>query len=140
MGEYMGIDVDATYAYIAWTDTRTNDLDIFFDRFENPVASAVSPRPFAPEVDYLSQIYPNPFNPVTTITFGLTKSGHVSLKVYDVSGRLVRVLVEEQRAARHYEEKWDGRDNAGKPVASGVYFCRLTAEGFSQTRKMVLVK
>jgi hypothetical protein len=140
MGEYMGIDVDSTYAYIAWTDTRLNDLDIYFDRFENPTSTGVSSRPAVPREDYLSQNFPNPFNPSTTIAFGLSTGGHVSLRIYDVSGKLVRIVSEGQRPAGHYEVVWDGKDKNGEPVASGLYFSRLIATGFSQTRKMVLLK
>jgi hypothetical protein len=140
MGEYIGIDVDSSDAYIVWTDTRLSDRDIYFDRFANPVASAVPAKPFVPDGAYLSQSYPNPFNPTTTISFGLTETSLVSLRIYDVSGRLVRVLVEGERRARHYQEDWDGRDENGVRVASGVYFYRLAAGDFTQTRKMVLLK
>ena len=140
MGEYIGIDVDSTHAYVVWTDTRTGDRDIFLDRFENPVVTGVLPDPDVPGASYLSQSFPNPFNPTTTIEFGLKESNLVSLRIYDVSGRLVRVLVEKSYAEGRYREQWDGRDQNGVSVASGVYFCRLTAGTFSQTRKMVLLR
>jgi len=88
----------------------------------------------------LLQNYPNPFNPVTTIAFSIRTRGHVGLNVYDVGGRLVRTLANETRAAGAYRVKWDGHDNTGSPVASGVYFYRLIAGSFSQTKKMVLLK
>jgi flagellar hook assembly protein FlgD len=89
---------------------------------------------------YLSQNFPNPFNPSTIITFGLEAEGSVSLRVYDVSGRLVRVIVEGKRSARHYREAWDGKDENGVAVASGVYFYRLTGGNYTHTRKMVLLR
>lgn len=140
MGEYIGIDVSSTHAYVVWTDTRLSDRDIYFDRFENPTATGVLPEPDIPGKSYLAQSFPNPFNPRTTITFGVTRPGSVSLKIYDVSGRLVRALVNQELPAGHYEEAWDGRDDHGAQVASGVYFYRLSAGGFSQTRKIVLLK
>jgi hypothetical protein len=140
MGEYMGVDTDSTYAYIAWTDTRNSDLDIYFDRFENPTATGVSSKPRAPVKDYLSQNYPNPFNPATTIAFGLKEPGVVTLKIYDVAGKLVRVLVDGEREADHYQVVWDGRNNDGVRVASGVYFYRLKVRGFTRTKKLVLMK
>lgn len=141
IGEYPGIDVDGSYAYIAWTDTRTPfDLDIYFDRFANPLTTGAGGGTPIPEVAYLSQNVPNPFNPVTTISFGLALRCAVSLGIYDVSGKLVRVLVDGERPAGHYQEEWDGRDGRGVPVSSGVYFYRLKTPGFDEARKMVLLK
>lgn len=88
----------------------------------------------------LSQNYPNPFNPATTIRFSIRVKGRVNLSIYNVAGQLVRTLIDEVRPANIYAQAWDGRDNGGRPAASGVYFCRLTAPGFAQTRKMVLLK
>lgn len=141
MGEYMGIDVDATDAYIAWTDTRTPfDLDIYFDRFVNPVTTGAGGDAPAPHATYLGQNVPNPFNPVTVISFGLAQRGDVSLCVYDVAGRLVRVIVNGVLPAGNYQQQWDGRDGTGVAVASGVYFYRLVTPGFDEARRMVLLK
>jgi hypothetical protein len=85
--------------------------------------------------------YPNPFNPATTIAYDLDASLAVTLAVYDVSGRRVRTLVGgEVSGPGRYERVWDGRDDAGRTVASGVYFYRLDAGGFTETRRMVLIK
>jgi len=94
----------------------------------------------APAASYLSQNYPNPFNPTTRIAFGLSAPGPVSLRIYDATGRLVRVLVEGARSAGTYATIWDGRDSRGVAVASGVYFCRLDAGAFTETRKMALLR
>jgi hypothetical protein len=141
IGEYIGIDCDPTHACIVWTDTRTGDRDIFFDRFLNPGGGTgtVEPPP-VPEESYLGQNVPNPFNPNTTIAYGLAADGAVSLRVYDVSGALVRVLVDGWRPAGPHEAVWDGRNGSGEAMSSGVYFYRLQADGFTQTRKMVLLK
>jgi hypothetical protein len=96
--------------------------------------------PKAPEVSFLSQNYPNPFNPTTRITFGLSAPGHVSLRIYDVAGRLVRMLAEGTRPAANYVEVWDGKDASGCAAGSGIYFCRLDAGSFTQTRKMILLR
>ncbi len=96
--------------------------------------------PDAPEASFLAQNYPNPFNPSTTISFGLKTAGPVSLKIYDPAGRLVRILVEEQRTASVYNEIWDGLDDGGSRVSSGVYFYRLIADSFEKTKKMVLLR
>ena len=84
--------------------------------------------------------YPNPFNPITTIRYEIASREHVELRVFDVSGALVRTLVDEAKAAGAYSLEWNGRDDRGTPVSSGVYFYRLTAGAFSDVRKMTLVK
>ncbi|MFQ5511493.1 MAG: FlgD immunoglobulin-like domain containing protein [Candidatus Krumholzibacteriia bacterium] len=93
-------------------------------------------------VNRLEPNYPNPFNPVTTIRYAIKDRGHVSLRVYNAAGQLVRTLVNDVRAPRAggFEATWDGRNNAGQVVSSGVYFYRLVTEGFTGTRKMVLLK
>ncbi|MGD1048963.1 MAG: FlgD immunoglobulin-like domain containing protein [Candidatus Krumholzibacteriaceae bacterium] len=96
--------------------------------------------PKAPAASYLAQNYPNPFNPMTRIAFGLSAPGHVSLRIYDAAGRLVRMLAEGNRPAANFAEVWDGKDARGAPVASGIYFCRLDAGSFTQTRKMILLR
>jgi hypothetical protein len=96
--------------------------------------------PKAPDVSYLSQNYPNPFNPMTRIGFGLSASGPLSLRIYDATGRLIRVLLDGRRAAGIYTEVWDGRDEGGQSVSSGVYFYRLDAGSFRQTRKMIILQ
>jgi hypothetical protein len=93
-----------------------------------------------PKVTSLSGNFPNPFNPSTRIRFGLAPKGHVSLRVYDVSGKLVRVLIDEVRDAGSYETVWDGRNGGGKAIASGIYFCRMEAKDFDRTLKMVLLR
>jgi hypothetical protein len=89
----------------------------------------------------LAQNYPNPFNPQTTIAFSLKENAHVSLKVYNVAGQLVRTLVNENRVAGVYTDvQWDGRSDSGSLVSSGVYFYKLVSKNFSMTKKMVLLK
>jgi beta-glucanase (GH16 family) len=89
----------------------------------------------------LHPCYPNPFNPVTTIAYDLLDPATVDLAVYDVSGRLVHKLVSaEPTPAGHHEAVWKGRDQAGQAVAAGVYFYRLDADGYSETKKMILVR
>ncbi|RMG23121.1 MAG: T9SS C-terminal target domain-containing protein [Methanobacteriota archaeon] len=94
-----------------------------------------------PEDFDMSQNYPNPFNPTTTISFDLPHATRITLHVFDVNGRQVRTLAEGEFAAGSHQMVWDGRDDNGVPVASGVYFYRLTTgSGFVATRKMVLLR
>jgi hypothetical protein len=88
----------------------------------------------------LSQNYPNPFNPTTKIEFTLAKSGLVTLQIYDVLGRKVRTLVSEELSAGYKSVLWDGKNEDGKDVASGVYFYQLKVGDFSQPKKMLLLK
>jgi hypothetical protein len=83
----------------------------------------------------LSQNYPNPFNPSTTIRFALPKSGHVELKVYNTLGQEVATLVNEEKTAGTYSAQWNASS-----VASGVYFYRLKAGEYNETRKLLLMK
>jgi hypothetical protein len=89
----------------------------------------------------LHQNKPNPFNPMTTISFDMARDSHVSLKIYDVAGRLVRGLVNEPMTAGFNKQvTWNGLDNSGNRVSSGVYFYRLVAADFTATKKMVVMK
>jgi hypothetical protein len=106
------------------------------------VATSTPDRPALPAAVALEQNYPNPFNPATTIRYALPagRNAPTSLVVYDVRGARVRVLVSEEKAPGVHTAVWDGRNDAGVPVGSGVYFYRLSAAGRVETRKMVLLK
>ncbi len=88
----------------------------------------------------LEQNYPNPFNPLTTIRFYVEGNGETSLKIYDVEGRRVRVLVDRYLRSGEWEVHWDGTDDCGERVASGFYFCRLRSREDCRTRKMLLLE
>ena len=88
----------------------------------------------------LDQNSPNPFTPMTKITFAMSKEAPASLVIYDLSGRAVRTLVSETLKPGEYARLWDGLDNNGREVSSGIYFYKLETEAFNSTRKMVLLK
>ncbi len=89
----------------------------------------------------LFQNYPNPFNPTTTIRYRLTRPADVQLRIYNIVGQKVRTLINEQRLAGEHTVQWDGRNDHGTNVPSGVYLYKLeTSDGQSLTRKMVLLK
>jgi immune inhibitor A len=91
----------------------------------------------------LHQNYPNPFNPLTTIRFTVNGSRsvlHTTLKIFNVRGQLVRILVDEEKAKGSYSAVWDGRDEEGSQVSSGVYFYQLNVGDESEAKKMVLLK
>jgi hypothetical protein len=90
--------------------------------------------------DCLSQNYPNPFNPATVIPFTISQDGYVELSIYNVSGQLVRQLVKEHKRSNLYKIAWDGTDDNGNAVATGVYFYRLKTAEYSSSKKLVLLK
>lgn len=106
-----------------------------------PVAASPVPGGGPPLRNALDSISPNPFNPATTIAYTVAEGETtVRLDIFDVSGRHVRTLVDGMQPARRYRVTWDGRDDTGKRVPSGAYFCRLQAGATEQARKMLLVK
>ncbi len=88
----------------------------------------------------LEHNFPNPFNPTTTLAFSIKDAGNVSLTIYDVAGRRVRELVNERRERGAYKVVWDGLNDAGQTVASGVYFYKMVAGSFTDTKKMIMLK
>lgn len=113
-----------------------------------PIMITSTPLALVVEDDYeavpftteLRQNYPNPFNPTTTINYQIAKNGDVKLVVYDVLGQVVKTLVNEAKVRGKYTATWNGRDNAGKAVGTGVYFIRMNAPDYEKTGKMLLLK
>jgi subtilisin family serine protease len=96
---------------------------------------ALIPQKFA-----LLQNYPNPFNPSTTMSFALPKRERVKIKIYDILGREIRTLVNKTMQAGIKKVEWDGRDNKGNPVPTGIYFYKLEAGDFTDIKKMLMIK
>jgi hypothetical protein len=93
-----------------------------------------------PQEFSLSQNYPNPFNPETEISYGLPRDCYVRLVIYNIAGQKVNTLVDEHQSAGYKTVSWNGEDDRGKKVASGIYFYKLEAGDFRESRKMVLIK
>ena len=93
-----------------------------------------------PEEFYLLQNYPNPFNPSTTISYDLPEQTEVSIKIFDISGRLVSELANSTQSAGHYSIVWNGTNSAGERVGSGMYVVRLSSKPFSASQKVLLLK
>jgi len=93
-----------------------------------------------PETVYLAPCFPNPFNPQTTISYGLAYSAETKITIYDMLGREVALLVAGQQSAGHYRLQWDGTDRSGNLVSTGVYFCHLQSGDFSKTTKVVYLR
>jgi hypothetical protein len=122
-----------THSDNVWIDhfLITTDVSVSVDeRHPEPTPSGFS----------LAQNYPNPFNPTTNIKYRISKPDFVSIMVYDILGRQVRVLVDEQLPAGAHEVVWDGRGDHGEQLAGGVYLYRIAAGSFVSARKMLLLK
>ena len=112
----------------------------FFRLSAIPTSLADQPAHTAPAEFQLWQNYPNPFNPSTTIRYALPIAADVQLTIYDVSGKSIRTAVSRQQSAGSHQHVWDGKNDQGQPVASGVYFYQLQADGISAVRKMLLTR
>jgi hypothetical protein len=110
--------------------------------FEVPTAIAEEPEGSLPVAAALLQNYPNPFNPTTSIGFDVPrgKPQRVTLRIYDIRGALVRTLVDEAVSEGRHAREWDGRDDRGNLVGTGVYFCQMRTAEIVATRKIVLIK
>jgi hypothetical protein len=122
------------------TQLRNNCEMIISYYFGIPLTAIFDEDPEIPDRFELFQNYPNPFNPDTKVKFGLPLQTDVKLTVYDILGREVTVLIDDQLEAGYHEIIWDGKNRQGKDIASGVYFYRLETEDFSDIKKMLLLK
>ncbi|HNS74304.1 MAG TPA: FlgD immunoglobulin-like domain containing protein, partial [bacterium] len=102
--------------------------------------TAVETEAQQPLVFELKNNYPNPFNPVTTINYQVARSTQVRIAVYDLLGKEVATLVDGRMAAGAHVITWNGRNNAGQSVSSGVYFCRMVSPEYTHILKMTLLK
>jgi hypothetical protein len=103
-------------------------------------AAAVSETEGATRAGFLSVPSPNPFNPETSLWFGVPEACRVRLAVYDIAGRRIATLVNRHHQPGQFSAFWDGRDEQGREMASGVYMARLVAGEFSAAQKMILLK
>jgi len=119
---------------------RSATLSPFIFAVPNPASGVDTPQEM-PAAYALHQNIPNPFNPSTVIRYDVPIGGErVTLQVFDVRGRLVATLVDAYETAGQKSVVWDGRNQTGGAVATGIYFYRMTAGNFIQTRKMILMK
>ena len=93
-----------------------------------------------PRANALFQNAPNPFTASTHITFSIDTATHVRLTIFDAKGRLVRTLIDAERSPDHYTELWNGHDNNGRSVASGMYFYRIETPDWNDVKKMTLAR
>ena len=107
---------------------------------ESYVREAAATLVELPRQTALYQNYPNPFNPATVIRYEVAQAGRVTIRIYNVRGALVKALYNGEREPGRYDVGWNGENQRGEAVSSGVYFYRMEAPGFVETRKMVLLR
>jgi hypothetical protein len=117
----------SAYSNTARAKTRRAGLDV------NAASSVI-------ENGHSISCYPNPFNPSTTFSYALSEPAQVSLKIYNSLGQLVKTVVEEFQAEGYYSATWDGKNETGATVSSGIYLYRMTAGKLNETRRMLLIK
>ncbi len=133
---YPSIAVSGSFLHVLWTDDRDGNNEIYYKN--NPNGNPIGIIPINTEIPKefrLEQNYPNPFNPSTRIKFSLPNSSFATLVVYDMLGRKMETLVNEQLSAGTYEAEWNASG-----YSSGVYFYRIKTEGFTDVRRMILIK
>jgi hypothetical protein len=129
------------YSHLNFSNLIENALTAqrLYDTLLGPT-SVEEPEKEVPKSFYLSQNYPNPFNLSTIIKYSLKKTSYVSVKIYNIKGELVKTLVDQNQESGIHQKMWDGKDQRGKEVASGIYFYKLVAGDQSQIKKMILLK
>lgn len=138
-----------------------NDVPVLLCRVDNPPSNAVAVLPLLvsdahhnewqfdvpvavesarPQETALYNNFPNPFNPSTTIGYSVGKAGNVNLVIYNSLGQVVRTLVDVHQSAGAHTVQWDGRNDFGRKVSSGIYLCTLKSGSFKQTKRMMMVE
>ncbi len=138
---FVHVPVDGYYCVAVWKSASSDLASTGQYRLEfTPGATTVPDSPGAPRQTTIASIHPNPFNPRTTIAFELARPQEVMVGVYNLRGELVDVLIDEAKPAGQHEVVWNGQDQHGQTVASGIYFARLRGEGVDVQGKMMLLK
>lgn len=141
MYSYDDYDVEDGALYTYWlSDVDYQGIETKHDKDKIAVTFTAKSRDVRPNEFFLLSSYPNPFNPITTIKYELPEQSTVSLTVYDVRGHEIAILQNGVNPPGNYKVHWNGMDQSGNSVSTGLYFCRLEAGDFSQTIKMLYLK
>jgi hypothetical protein len=125
----------------AYDQTHNGYSDVFVAKFEIPTEVEFTEHVIGlPETFKLSQNYPNPFNNSTTIPYQLDESSNVNIMLYNILGQRVRELVNEHQDQGYYLLSWDGKDQSGSVVSSGIYLCRMKVDRYAKTMRMLFLK
>jgi hypothetical protein len=129
------ISISGSVVHVVWQDTRDGNYEIYYERNPTGNVGIQNISTEIPSAYSLSQNYPNPFNPATNIKFAIPKNEFVKITVFDMLGKEIETLVNEQLQPGTYETNWNASN-----YPSGVYFYKLSAGDFSETKKMLLLK
>ena len=138
----LAMDTETLNEYgLQWNDTQeaSDHLPRVFD-ISLDDAVGINETQLFPEQVKLFPNYPNPFNPVTTLRYDLLEDALVNITIYDMMGRVVKTLIDDQQTAGYRSTQWDATNDAGQPVSAGLYLYTIQAGEFRQTKKMVLLK
>lgn len=140
--KYPSICIDSNNLLNAvWTLAREDDEDdVYFSRGTINITDTYDEQEINPDQYVLAQNFPNPFNPMTSISYEIPVQSKVLLTIFDMQGIEIITLEDASRRAGNYEVQWNGMDQSGNPVSTGVYFARLQAGEFYQTIKMIYLK
>ena len=133
---FSSVAVSGSVVHVVWRDERDGNYEIYYKR--NPTGNSIGITNISTEIPSafsLSQNYPNPFNPTTNIRFGVQSSGFINIKIFDILGREISTLVNEQLKPGTYEVDWDGSG-----FTSGVYFYTMRTGSYTETKKMLMIK
>ena len=139
----MNVPASANFIPVFWySDLGDNNKQVYYTKIvlEPTGISDFTVAGQLPKSHFLRQNKPNPFNPETVIDFTIPNRSRVTLEIYDILGRNIKTLVDETKPAGKYSVRWTGIDKSGRPVGSGIYFYRLKAGEYIETRKMTLLK
>jgi hypothetical protein len=131
---YIYVDGDLVYPELAWEDMGSRS------ELSTLSTKQIGDTLILPGDYGLEQNYPNPFNPTTVIPYSIQKAGHVELSVFNLLGQKVTTLVDDYKEAGEYDAVWNGADESGKTVSSGIYFYKLRTGDFIEVKKMMLMK
>ncbi len=130
--DYGGLEMSSTFL-------DANGDGIWCFPVQRPMAAGET-NPNVPATYSLGQNFPNPFNPTTVIAYGMERKGKINISIFNVLGQHVKTLVDGEVEAGAHQVIWDGADQSGAEVASGVYFYKMTTEKYVETRKMALMR
>lgn len=137
-----GLDQNSTYYWRVLSRTNNGSVSSYssIGSFKTSGTTAVEGQEEIPTAFELSQNYPNPFNPTTRINFAIPQNSFVTIKVYDMLGREVKTLINQEMVSGNHSIDWNADNNLGIKVSTGMYIYRITAGNFVSTKKMVLIK
>ena len=143
--KYLGDDYQYVYfeiplSFFDYTQAQTILKTAINELLPLPTDVSELPSGQLPERFSLSQNYPNPFNPTTSFEFNLPAKSEVKIEVFNIIGQNVATLLDKEMAAGSYKVEWDGKDNNGTDVSTGIYLYRLSTNHYVSTKKMMLIK